>query len=235
MGIEAGKDEVHEPADSPAPPRAGHTFLSRWFEAALGARGWILALACVALGLAPFIVVPALGRVLAGLGGLPDTHPAFTLKLSLATPDGASRVSPALLALGALVILGLIPLALRALRANRRMRVGDSWGCGRIGQTPRMEYTATSFAEPLRRVFAELYRPTKELTIDFHPESKYFVQSIEYKSEITPWFEKNVYEPCLWLVRLVAVNVRRLQSGSLHLYLVYMAIALVILLLSARW
>jgi hypothetical protein len=33
----------------------------------------------------------------------------------------------------------------------------------------------------------------------------------------------------------VAVNVRRLQSGSLHLYLVYMAIALVILLLSARW
>jgi hypothetical protein len=124
---------------------------------------------------------------------------------------------------------------MRALRANRKLRVGDSWGCGRIGQTPRMEYTATSFAEPLRRVFAELYRPTKELTIDFHPESKYFVQSIEYKSEVTPWFEKYIYEPCLWLVRLVAVNVRRLQSGSLHLYLVYMAIALVILLLSARW
>ena len=195
----------------------------------------ILALACVALGLAPFVVVPALGRVLAGLGGLPDTHPAFTLKLSLVTPGGASRVSPALLAVGALIIIGLIPLALRALRANRKLRVGDSWGCGRIGQTPRMEYTATSFAEPLRRVFAELYRPTKELTIDFHPESKYFVQSIEYKSEITPWFEKYVYAPCLWLVRLLAANVRRLQSGSLNLYLVYVAIALVILLLSARW
>lgn len=195
----------------------------------------ILALACVALGLAPFIVVPALGRVLAGLGGLPDTHQAFTLKLSLATPGGASSVSPAMVAIGALIILGLIPLLLRALRANRKLRVGDSWGCGRIGQTPRMEYTATSFAEPLRRVFAELYRPTKELTIDFHPESKYFVQSIEYKSEITPWFEKYVYEPCLWFVRLLALNVRRLQSGSLHLYLLYVAIALVILLLSARW
>jgi hypothetical protein len=97
-----------------------------------------------------------------------------------------------------------------------------------------MEYTATSFAEPLRRVFAELYRPTKELTIDFHPESKYFVQSIEYKSEITPWFEKYVYEPLLWMVRLLAVNVRRLQFGSLHLYLFYVAIALVVLLLSAR-
>ena len=50
--------------------------------------------------------------------------------------------------------------------------------------------TATAFAEPLRRVFAELYRPTKELTIDFHPESKYFVQSIEYKSNIYPLFER---------------------------------------------
>jgi hydrogenase-4 component B len=212
--------EAEHASESPFSMRAGMT---------------ILAFACVALGLAPFIVVPALGRVLAGLGGLPGTHPAFTLKLSLATPGGASRVSPSLIAVGALIILGLIPLVMRALRANRKLRVGDSWGCGRIGQTSRMEYTATSFAEPLRRVFAELYRPTKELTIDFHPESKYFVQSIEYKSEITPWFEKYVYEPCLWLVRLLAVNVRRLQSGSLHLYLVYLAIALVVLLLSARW
>jgi hypothetical protein len=45
-----------------------------------------------------------------------------------------------------------------------------------------MEYTSTAFAEPLRRVFAELYRPTQDLSIDFHPESRYFVQSIEYRS-----------------------------------------------------
>jgi len=195
----------------------------------------ILAFACIALGLTPSVVVPALSRVLAGLGGLPDTHLAFTLKLSLATPGGASRLSPAMLSLGAIIIIGLIPLVMLAVRVNLKQRLGDSWGCGRIGQTPRMEYTATSFAEPLRRVFAELYRPTKELTIDFHPESKYFVESIEYKSAITPWFEKYVYEPCLWMVRLMAVNIRRLQSGSVHLYLVYVAIALVVLLLSARW
>jgi hypothetical protein len=97
-----------------------------------------------------------------------------------------------------------------------------------------MEYTATAFAEPLRRVFAELYRPTKELTIDFHPESKYFVQSIEYRSEITPWFEKYLYDPCLWFVRLLAATVRRIQSGSLSAYLVYGAVALLILLLFAR-
>jgi hydrogenase-4 component B len=198
----------------------------------------LLALACVALGLGPFAVVPMMSRMLAGLGGLPDTRREFALNLSLAAPDGASgafaKMSPTLLAVGLLIILCLAPLVMLLLRVNRKLRVSESWGCGRIGQTPRMEYTATAFAEPLRRVFAELYRPTKELTIDFHPESKYFVQSIEYHSEITPWFEKYLYDPCLWFVRLMAATVRRLQSGSLSVYLVYGAIALLILLLTAR-
>jgi hydrogenase-4 component B len=193
----------------------------------------LLALACVVLGLAPFLVVPALGRVAAGLG-LSDAPVAFTLSLSLASPHGFGRMSPTLIAIGILLLLALVLLALWLFRINWRRRVSESWGCGRMGQTPRMEYTATAFAEPLRRVFAELYRPTKELTVDFHPASKYFVQSIAYRSELTPWFEKYLYEPCLWFVRWLALGVRRLQSGSLNAYLVYVTIALVFLLLTAR-
>lgn len=195
----------------------------------------LLALACVALGLAPFFVVPTLGRVLAGVGGLPDTHAAFTLNLSLVTPNNFASMSPTLVALGLLVLLGLVPVVMLVLRLNRRLRVSDSWGCGRVGQTPRMEYTATAFAEPLRRVFAEIYRPTKELTIDFHQDSKYFVQSIEYRSEVTPWFEKALYGPLLWFVRFLASLTRRLQSGSVHIYLFYVSVALLVLLLIARW
>jgi NADH:ubiquinone oxidoreductase subunit 5 (subunit L)/multisubunit Na+/H+ antiporter MnhA subunit len=195
----------------------------------------ILALACVAPGLGPFVVVPRLGRVLAGLGGLPDTHATFTLNLSLVTPNNFASMSPTLVAFGLLALLGLLPLVMLVVKVNRRMRVTDSWGCGRLGQTPRMEYTATAFAEPLRRVFAELYRPTKDLSIDFHPDSKYFVQSIEYRSEITPWFEKALYKPLLRFIRLLAELTRRLQSGSVHIYLFYISFALLILLLIARW
>jgi hydrogenase-4 component B len=195
----------------------------------------LLALICVALGLAPFIVVPALGRVLTGIGGLPDTQVAFTLNLSLVAPNNFASMSPTLVGLGLLVLLGLVPTVMLILGVNRRLRMGETWGCGRAGQTPRMEYTATAFAEPLRRVFAELYRPTKELSIDFHQDSKYFVQSIEYRSEVTPWFEKTLYEPLLWFIGLLASLTRRLQSGSVHLYLVYVAVALFILLLVARW
>lgn len=192
-----------------------------------------LAVVCVALGLGAAAVVPVIGRALVGLGGLPQTAPAF--QLTLETPDSFGQISPAALGVILLVVLGLIMLGLRLIRANRPVRVSDSWGCGRIEQTPRMEYTATAFAEPLRRVFAELYRPTRELTIDFHPESKYFVQSIQYKSEITPWFERSLYEPLLRLIKGVAYRLRGLQSGSLHLYLLYLALTLLILLFATRW
>ena len=194
-----------------------------------------LVLMCVGLGLAPFAVVPLLGSSLAGLGGLAPTAVAFTLALPLHVPGTFGQMSAPLLALGLVLLLALVSLVLRVLGADRRLRVADTWGCGRIGQTARMEYTATAFAEPLRRVFAELYRPSRDLSIDFHPESKYFVQSIEYRSEIHPWFERVLYDPLLHGLRGAATRVRRLQGGSVHLYLVYMTLALLVLLTVARW
>ena len=194
-----------------------------------------LVLLCVGLGLAPFAVVPLLGSSLAGLGGLAPTAVAFTLALPLQVPGTFGQMSAPLLALGLALLLALVPLVLRVLGADRRLRVADTWGCGRIGQTARMEYTATAFAEPLRRVFAELYRPSRDLSIDFHPASKYFVQSIEYRSEIHPWFERVLYDPLLHGLRGAATRVRRLQGGSVHLYLVYMTLALLVLLTVARW
>ncbi len=194
-----------------------------------------LAVACVGLGLAPFIVVPVLGSSLVGFRGVAPVEMAFALTLPLRVPGTSGQMSMPLLALGLLLLMTLVPLALRILGADRRLRVGDTWGCGRIGQTPRMEYTATAFAEPLRRVFAELYRPTRDLSIDFHPESRYFVQSIEYRSEIHPWIERLFYDRPLHALHHAATWVRRLQGGSLHLYLLYLTVAFLVLLTAARW
>jgi hydrogenase-4 component B len=195
----------------------------------------LLALACIGLGVAPFAVVPVLGGILVGLGGLPDTRVEFTYSVFLQTPGVFGQMSPTLMALGLLLLLVVVPSVMWLLRLTSRPRLSDSWGCGRVGQTARMEYTATAFAEPLKRVFAEIYRPMKELTVDFHPESKYFVQSIEYRSEITPWFDQSLYRPFLESATFVAQQVRRLQAGSLHLYLLYIAIVLTLLLVVARW
>jgi formate hydrogenlyase subunit 3/multisubunit Na+/H+ antiporter MnhD subunit len=209
---------------SPAAEHAHEAPLSMWVG--MG----ILAAACAGLGLAAGFILPALAGALTGLAGLPAPASRLGSALSLSTPGGFARMSPALVALGLILVGGGVWLGVRVLGAGRRLRVGETWGCGRVVQTPRMEYTSTAFAEPLRRVFAELYRPTQDLSIDFHPESKYFVQSIEYRSEIVPWFERYLYTPLIERMRLWAVGARAIQSGSVHAYLTYLVIALVGLL-----
>ncbi|MBI3637212.1 MAG: hydrogenase 4 subunit B [Candidatus Rokubacteria bacterium] len=194
-----------------------------------------LVLLCAGLGLAPALVLGLLGAAVSGLGRFGPTDVVWSLGLPLRVAGGVGEMSSPLLALGLALMLGLIPLGLWLAGADRRVRIGETWGCGRIGQTARMEYTATAFAEPLRRVFAELYRPSRDLSIDFHPASKYFVQSIEYRSEIHPWFERVLYDPLLHVLGGVATRVRGLQGGSVHLYLAYMTLALLVLLTVARW
>ena len=215
-------------------PRSAEAERAREVPASMQVGMLVLVGMCVALGLTPFLVVPVLSRALAGLGGLPLTPIGFSLSLPFSVSGVTGEMSPLLVGVGVLLLGTLTAVVLRGV-ADRRLRIGDTWGCGRVGQTPRMEYTATAFAEPLRRVFAELYRPTEDLSIDFHPKSKYFVRSIAYRSEVEPWFERLLYTPLLSALRGAAVRVRQVQAGSLHLYLAYMTIALLALLVVARW
>jgi len=194
-----------------------------------------LAAVCIIIGILPSWVAPFLAHSVAGLPGIDASAVSFRLGLLMTSPGQASRTSPTILALLILLAIALIPLVFRILRVNLNLRFGESWGCGRVGQTARMEYTGTAFAEPLRRVFAALYRPTKDVTIDFHPESKYFVQSIQYESRVRTWFEEYLYDPIGRGVRQLGSSGRRIQSGSVHWYIGYIFLALLVLLLLARW
>lgn len=217
--------------DSTMPPTQPVQEAPRAMRVGMG----FLVLLCIMLGLAPTIVAPMIGRAVAGLAALPAVAPVLATTLALQAPTGFAEVSPLLGGGGLLALLLIIPAVMWGVGVNRKIRKGETWGCGRIIQTPRMEYTATAFAEPLRRVFAELYRPSKELTIDFHPESKYFVQSIAYKSEIRPWFEETLYNPLVYRAQWLSQYVRRSQSGSLHGYLAYLFVVLMVILSSLLW
>jgi hydrogenase-4 component B len=192
------------------------------------------AAACVLLGLLPFLATSFLARALEGLPGLEPRSAPFRFGIEMGAPGSLSRISPPLVA-GLLVVAAAAVFAgLRLAGGLRAPRVAETWGCGRVEQTPRMEYTSMAFAEPLRRVFAGLYRPTRDLAIGFHPESKYFLRSIAYRSRVRSWFEEIVHRPLLALLRQLAATGRLIQSGSVHLYLTYIVAALLVLLLLQR-
>jgi NADH:ubiquinone oxidoreductase subunit 5 (subunit L)/multisubunit Na+/H+ antiporter MnhA subunit len=103
----------------------------------------LLAAACVAIGLAPGALLPALARAAAawsGLGAEALAGPAAEASRS------ATRLSLAAAALLALV--GLLALLRRRLLPGPQPQA-ETWGCGYARPTPRMQYTGSSFAEML--------------------------------------------------------------------------------------
>jgi hydrogenase-4 component B len=193
-----------------------------------------LAAFCVLLGLGASAIVPGLYRVLESVDGLAlGAGAKVAVTWWIEAPQALGQVSPPLLA--ALVLLTTLGSAAAVTRARRRMRFTETWRCGRIVQTSRMEYTSAAFAEPLRRVFDELYRPTKDLTVSTHPESRYHIRAMTYTTEVRPWFETIIFDPIITLVRVVSTRVRRLQAGSVHLYLLYLVVALLGALVSVWW
>jgi hypothetical protein len=125
--------------------------------------------------------------------------------------------------------------ATRRQTGRARRRLDAAWNCGRLTQSPRTEYTAAAFAEPLRRVFTGFYRPTQEVTVDVHPGSRYFVRAITFRGSLAPWMEQALYAPLVRVTQWASTRTRRLQAGSIHMYLALLPAALLVLLFLARW
>jgi hydrogenase-4 component B len=194
----------------------------------------LLAAFCVALGLGPMVVVPLLDRVVAPFTGVSIEDQVLALDgWALATVNVEfSSLSPAILALllGGLSALGLGIVA--AFGGLVRKRHYKTWGCG-INLTPRMEYTATGYVQPIKRVFSSIYQPTVKLETEFLQESQYFAKRRRFEFHVEPVFQKYLYDPVVAFVTALAGHLRVIQAGSLHLYLAYIFVTLIALLLFA--
>ncbi len=187
---------------------------------------------CVLLGVVPVVVLPALERAAAHVvpGISPHLlHGAVTLRL--AGLEGA--LAPTLLALGLLLAVWVV-VALRRLAqrrvVERRPRRAEAWGSGRLLQTAKMQYTATSFAEPIERVFEDVLRPTHDVDVSHLDESRYYLEKVSYRRSSADVIEQSLYRPAIRAVRWWGERSRVVQNGSVHRYLAYGLVALVILL-----
>ena len=178
----------------------------------------ILAAACVAIGIVPILLLRPLSYAIQQF--VPGS----------ALPEEAisiSRIMPWIA--GAAVAVAIAIAALR-----RATRLTPTWACGLDELSPRMQYTATSFSKPLRTVFATVYRPDRKIEI-IPPDQPYFPTAVSYRSVRTTSFERLLYRPMVDAVVSAARQVRRLHTGNIQTYLMYMFFALVLLLLVLRF
>jgi len=213
-------------------PRSGGATRAHEVAPSMLAGMALLAAVCVVLGVVPGVMLPVLGRATSWGLAMRSTDPLHSgLGLDLAGLNGA--IEPALVLadlLGALVLAWAGTRVLGRRAEMRNVRRAEAWGCGRELQTARMEYTATSFAEPLQRVFVDVLRPDQDLEVTHVAESRYFPRAISYQNRIDDGIERSIYRPVIRSVMAWGRLARRVPNGSVHRYLAFGFVALVVIL-----
>jgi formate hydrogenlyase subunit 3/multisubunit Na+/H+ antiporter MnhD subunit len=191
------------------------------------AMGW-LTIPSVVIGVVPGLFVPLLNRASSSALNASVVSP-LTHDTGLVVSKLSGAIEPAALLVGLVAVMALLWAFTQSL-AQRRARRVDAWGCGRELQTPRMQYTATSFAEPLQRVFADVLRPQADIEVTHVAESRYYEQSLMYENRIVDVLEARGYRPLIAVTMRLGRQARRLQNGSINRYLAFGFVALLVVL-----
>jgi hydrogenase-4 component B len=171
-----------------------------------------LAASCVVLGIAaPLGVVPSL-RAATSMSGASADLPREALSF-VRDATWISGVAFAVLAVAALAWV-----LRRSLLARRVVRTADTWGCGYLEPTARMQYTASSFASPLLSAFGRLSGVREHRTLT------------RFETHPLDLVLDRIALPLWSAIQRAALRLRPIQQGRLHFYLLYVMVTLVVLL-----
>lgn len=110
----------------------------------------------------------------------------------------------------------------------------ETWDCGFGTTTLRSQVSADSFAQPIARIFTPVLQYHLTIDISGH-DRRHFPEKIVVEPSMVSLLETRIYGPLAWLINKCSQLVAKLQTGSIHLYLSYMCVALIVLLaLGAR-
>ena len=182
----------------------------------------VLAAGCAAIGLlGPFVIV-AMAPAITVVAGMPSE----SIRATMAGPrEILSAVVAASIVL--LVLTGGLMVFRRWLLAGRDVSSTVTWDCGYARPTARMQYTASSFAQPLTWFFRVFLQTHTKLAppVDFFPAS---ASLVTHTDDVC---REKFYRPMFRSVGWLLSRLRWLQHGRVQIYVLYIALTLLALLL----
>ena len=178
----------------------------------------ISAIACVSLGLlAPWVVL--LFRPICQIV-LPEMAGAHNL---ISLPVATIALLGVFFAFAIMILLNKL-----SLRPRSSLKKYITWDCGYGDLPARAEETGTSFSESIARIFAPILR-YRIITQIQGKDRRHFPETIKFDTVTSPLLEEGLYRPAMKVIQILSRGIATLQTGSIHLYLVYVFITLLIL------
>ena len=112
--------------------------------------------------------------------------------------------------------------------ASNAVRRAPPWDCGFPDSSPATQYSAMSFAQPIRRVFGTFVFRARE-RVDMPPPGD--LRPARFEAQVHDLAWELIYAPLVAAVSLAAERLNRLQFLTIRRYLSLVFFALVFLLL----
>jgi formate hydrogenlyase subunit 3/multisubunit Na+/H+ antiporter MnhD subunit len=189
---------------------------------------FILAALCLIAGILPGLFIDALAPISTALLG--ERMPVqIGSQWSSIVPIAASRSSyDGLLVFVFIAMSGMLAAFAIHRLASDRLRRAPAWDCGYPDPSPATQYTATSFAEPIRRVFGTvMFRAREQVEMPPPGDTRPARLTVQMTDPIWDW----LYAPLAAAVSAAADRLNRLQFLTIRQFLTLVFCALVILLL----
>ncbi len=180
----------------------------------------VLALLCLAIGLSAPLAIRLVSPAVSVMAGFAVDQAALAQDVSIL--QNIVLISVLLLAL----VVGFL-VARRCLPRGKQETITGTWDCGYARPTARMQYTASSFAQPLVDLFEIFLRPRKHRA----NVTGFFPRHATFETETPDVATERLFTPVFRLIDLCVAPLRRMQHGRIHEYLLYIALALIVLLL----
>ena len=196
----------------------------RWSRTAM----LVLAALCLIAGILPGFFIDALAPVVTAFVGERMPVQAGIEWLSI-VPIQESRSSyNGLLVFVFIAASGMLAAFAIHRLASAALRRGPAWDCGYPDPSPATQYSASSFAQPLRRVFGTVVFRARE-TVDMPPPGD--VRPARHKVVLRDLIWDTLYVPVTEAVGLAADKLNYLQFLTIRQYLTLVFSALIALLL----
>ncbi len=188
---------------------------------------------CLLAGIVPGVFIDALAPAAKAMVGA-SMPPQSEVPYLAIVPIAESRSSYS----GLLVFIFMLLSASAAVAiihrfASNRLRRGPAWDCGYPDPRPQTQYTASSFAQPIRRVFGTLVFRARE-EIEMPPPGDARPARIVVRLSDVIW--DVLYEPLARAVDRIAGWLNHMQYLTIRRYLSFVFAALVgLLLVLAIW
>lgn len=128
---------------------------------------------------------------------------------------------------GLVVTAAALAAARRRWLAGRTRTTGPTWDCGYAQPSPRMQYTAASFVQPIADLFAPLLRQRGVI----EAPAGFFPTRAALQTAAPDLWSEILYRPVSRAVVRGVKAIRWLQHGRTHFYVLYIAFTLIALLL----